>query len=483
MASSFILNKSGGGSRLNGGDLLNAAPVGGDTFSRSIPTSVAISALSVGVIPATVSVQTTEVRSISTTVAIEFPLASPTFVGEAHGGHNTTDTWPTTLPSGVQAGDLLVLILSFTQSADSASTPSGWTALTGSPLNNSAASGRSVGFYKLAGASETAPTVSCSGTPVGAWAMSAWRGVDQTTPIEAQATIVTLDTDTSHVSSNITTLGAARRLVIVTGHDEDVTHSPYFTEPSGFTEHLDYQEASGFVCVGIFSKVEASAGTYSYTYTTVDPDGAAGWVLALKGVASASSSRTVTATAAIQTTEVRAVTTTAAAQTTESRAVTATIAIIVPRGVPTTAVITIPQVARPSADVADGSWTNESGSAVNMHASIDEAIVNHSDYIQSSQSPASNDVYEVQLSSVNDPNTANNHTVYYYLSTDVTSGDTINVTVSLVQGTTIISTDPSAPRATPNTPTLYLWTLSDTEADAITDYADLRLRFTAVKGA
>jgi len=129
------------------------------------------------------------------------------------------------------------------------------------------------------------------------------------------------------------------------------------------------------------------------------------------------------------------------------------------------------QVARPNADVTDGSWTNESGSAVNLYASIDEAVASDTDYIQSSLS--SGDTCEFSLSTLTDPQSASGHTVYIrYKSNSANCG----VVVRLIQGTTII-----AERTYSDIPTEYTninFTLSESEANSITDYSDLRIRFT-----
>jgi hypothetical protein len=51
------------------------------------------------------------------------------------------------------------------------------------------------------------------------------------------------------------------------------------------------------------------------------------------------------------------------------------------------------QLVYPTADVTDGSWLNESASATNLYASVDDAATpNDSDYIRSSSSPSSDAV-------------------------------------------------------------------------------------------
>lgn len=135
------------------------------------------------------------------------------------------------------------------------------------------------------------------------------------------------------------------------------------------------------------------------------------------------------------------------------------------------------QFARPDADVTDGSWTNQAGSNVNLYQSVDEVSPDDADYIQSSEAPSS-DTCEISLETLTDPVTSSGHIVRYRYRKS--GGATINLTVSLRQGASTeiaawthngIGTD---------------WlnaeqTLSGGQADAISDYSDLRMRFVATQ--
>jgi len=134
--------------------------------------------------------------------------------------------------------------------------------------------------------------------------------------------------------------------------------------------------------------------------------------------------------------------------------------------------------ARPNADVTDAGWTNEAGSNVNLYASIDEEMADDNDFIQSSigASGAADDECSVSLSSVSDPSTSTNHKVWYrYGKRNIDGVGIVDLTVSLVQGTTVIAA--WTHRNIPEGPQLAVQTLSASEADAITDYSDLKLRF------
>jgi hypothetical protein len=117
----------------------------------------------------------------------------------------------------------------------------------------------------------------------------------------------------------------------------------------------------------------------------------------------------------------------------------------------------------PTSDVTDGAWLPSTGA--DLYAAIDESAYSDTDYIYTSSASTS----EVALTTGSDPASSANH-VIRYRAKGVGGG----LTVRLVQGTTIVAS---------HTPTLtgsfqdFTYTLSGAEADAITNYADLRLRF------
>lgn len=130
----------------------------------------------------------------------------------------------------------------------------------------------------------------------------------------------------------------------------------------------------------------------------------------------------------------------------------------------------MPQFARPTSDVALGGWSGPAFSA------IDEATADDADFTQSPTGPA-NAALEVALGAVEDPQSSSGHIVRYRYKKDSGGGSQIDLTVELMQGATQIASWSHA-----NISDLYVsaaQTLSAAQADAITNYADLRLRFTA----
>jgi hypothetical protein len=130
----------------------------------------------------------------------------------------------------------------------------------------------------------------------------------------------------------------------------------------------------------------------------------------------------------------------------------------------------------PASDISMGLWTGVPTSA-NLYSNIDETTASATDYIQSDIYPASS-VSEVKLSSATDPATGYNHVIQYqYLKPQAPSSSRIDLTVELRQGaSTVIASWTHQDIGVITTATQFL---TNAQADSITDYTDLRLRFTA----
>lgn len=134
-----------------------------------------------------------------------------------------------------------------------------------------------------------------------------------------------------------------------------------------------------------------------------------------------------------------------------------------------------PQKAYPALDIQTGNWHDAP-----LYDKIDEDSQNNTDYIESGINPIIVDVSEVKLTGIIDPGVSNDHIIRYAFSKDAEFGDTINLTIRLLQGNIEIATwthnDISADVQT------VAQTLTTSQADSIVDYTDLRLRFEAVTG-
>ena len=139
---------------------------------------------------------------------------------------------------------------------------------------------------------------------------------------------------------------------------------------------------------------------------------------------------------------------------------------------------------RPSADVTDGGWTRTpGGTQVDLWAVVDELAADDADYIQSASAPA-NDPCVLKLSSADDPLSSSQHVVRYRYRKDLSGGSQIDLTVQLRQGYVSESNLGLliAQQVHSNIPAAITdgeFTLTAAEADAISNYTNLFLRFVA----
>lgn len=144
------------------------------------------------------------------------------------------------------------------------------------------------------------------------------------------------------------------------------------------------------------------------------------------------------------------------------------------------------QLARPSTDTTRDNWEEDDGTTTNIWDQIDEVIADDADFIRTQLTPT-NDVYVTKLTSLEDPISATGHTVRYRYGKDAAGGDRIDLTIELRQGYvdegtqgTLIATVATL------TDIAVAWnagtyTLSAGEANAISDYTNLYLRFVGNK--
>ena len=132
----------------------------------------------------------------------------------------------------------------------------------------------------------------------------------------------------------------------------------------------------------------------------------------------------------------------------------------------------------PDADDSVGSWTTHANATINLYQQIDESTPNDSDYVRSELAPSTSK-YKARLSDPSEtPDAGGNHIIRYRYRKDDINGQTINLTVRLVQGaSTIIAswshTDIGA------TVVQAIKPLSSPEIASITNYNDLFLEFEA----
>lgn len=133
------------------------------------------------------------------------------------------------------------------------------------------------------------------------------------------------------------------------------------------------------------------------------------------------------------------------------------------------------QFGRPEADIT--AW------ASGTFADIDETSANDADYVSSDTAP-NNDPYVVRLSDMEDPVSSSGHIIRYRYRKNASGGAQIDLTVQLRQGYTNEGSPGTLIEEWTHTNISESWTsqaqtLGGTEADAISDYTSLFLRFVA----
>lgn len=127
------------------------------------------------------------------------------------------------------------------------------------------------------------------------------------------------------------------------------------------------------------------------------------------------------------------------------------------------------QTGVPISTVTAGSWQASAGGG--LFAQIDETVASDADYIVTAVTA---DSCEFAITVLGDPYSSVGHEINYRIRGDGTSG----MTVALYQGASLIASWTHDP--VPSSYTTYNQTLTGPQADSITNYGDLRLRFTEI---
>lgn len=147
------------------------------------------------------------------------------------------------------------------------------------------------------------------------------------------------------------------------------------------------------------------------------------------------------------------------------------------------------QYATPDADITDGTWLDQGSSAIDMYLDITPGTPgsigagDDTTYIQSVSAPSSA-ACAFGLSNPEDPVSSTGHIMRWRRQKNAAGGATIDLTVELRQGYTgegaqgtLINTFSDS--ALSNGWATTTDTLTGGEADSITDYTDLQVRFVA----
>lgn len=348
----------------------------------------------------------------------------PTFRAVASGsGANTVNV---TIPAGVQPGDSLLLVAWINQ--DGAITgPSGW-AVASAPQQPEATGVKAALYKRIAQSGDAGSTVvitNDSGTGIKAGAiLIAHSGTDLVDPVHALQSVLYTPTQSSHATPSVTT-AIDDCIIIEIAVTKSSSTTTFSAIPAGATSRATLiGTGGGHADCAVADRGPVAAGNYGGGSFVQD--------------AAASSS------------------------------ITYTIA-IAPK--------TASQTLRPATDeVVDAGYTAVPpvGSGVPLASRIADPIRDDSTLIRTPNGPTGA-VYECRLVAGLDPLSSTGHQIPVVLSTGggATSSSCV---VSLRQGT---DTEITAQAFTdiPDTPTLYTLTVPPEDADTITNYQDLRIRF------
>lgn len=139
------------------------------------------------------------------------------------------------------------------------------------------------------------------------------------------------------------------------------------------------------------------------------------------------------------------------------------------------------QFGRPSTDSTNQGYTDQAGGTTNIYTTLDETSADDADYIKTGSAPTA-DVYVTKFTTLEDPAASTGHVVRVRRRKSASGGAQIDFLAELRQGYanessqgTLIATVENATDIT-DTWTTTAYSLTGTEADAITDYTDLYLR-------
>lgn len=177
-------------------------------------------------------------------------------------------------PSGTSTGDVMLASISVRTSAISVTAPAGWTVIRDTP--QAAGDGmRLVTYYRVAAAGEPASytwTFS-GGTHAGAvGGITTYSGVDNSTPIDAQAGGVTASA-TTHVAPTVSATVADDMLVTV----HSMASSATWTVPTGMSESVDIASGTPTASTGVSMQInrEERAATGATGTRTATASGSA----------------------------------------------------------------------------------------------------------------------------------------------------------------------------------------------------------------
>lgn len=167
--------------------------------------------------------------------------------------------------TAAQAGDLVVVVCGFvgTANGDPGVSTAGYTEEVDLWANDTRDSNMSVSWKLMGGTPDTSVSINGSGTTTNGSAavVHVWRGVDQTTPLDAATTSITGTNAVAPNSPAITTVTDGA-VVLSAGLWTGAAADTSVTAPAGYTNQVDISiDPGSAVIAAVASKLIATAGT------------------------------------------------------------------------------------------------------------------------------------------------------------------------------------------------------------------------------
>ena len=139
------------------------------------------------------------------------------------------------------------------------------------------------------------------------------------------------------------------------------------------------------------------------------------------------------------------------------------------------------QYARPDSDISSGSWSDSDEGGSDFYSFVDESSADDNDYVYLDMSMEDFDPIIFGTSNVTDPESSSVHKVTFRGRADGAgpgmSGGSMQA--KLLVGGSVVATDSSVREmADDDSWTTFVWTLSASQANAISSYTDLRISLT-----
>jgi PKD repeat protein len=195
----------------------------------------------------------------------------------ATGNSAAVTSVPIQVPSGVQAGDFLIAQIT-ADNNPTATAPSGWTQVT-SPVSAGTGARVFAFYHRVAAGETTTPTFTLSSAQKYNAVMSAFRGVDATTPFDTAAT-TKVNTNTGVATLALPSVTTVTPGALLVGGVGANSGGASVTPPSGWTES---EEATVIQLSETAFQARPTAGaTGTQTWTFSKGVGSAGWMRALR---------------------------------------------------------------------------------------------------------------------------------------------------------------------------------------------------------